>query len=249
MALTTNLSFVSIDRTATNLVLKDTTGAYSSTNPGGYGGINALDFQKILLEINHFGSKESKVHTFLNIDDIISGSPFTVNSEVLEVTAPGFALEAFSDGVLELTYSVVLRDSIPAAALQGTKYLTGVGLNVLKGYDKVMIGELLYTINKSLVNSDTICHLKEAVSVTAAAVFPVKTTNTKILIQTKSDQDLVSSIGDLAINTSPASVMQLTKQLMWKFAAQVAFDAKDYKKADDLIHTSHCIELTKGRTC
>lgn len=240
MALATKLSFISIDKTARVLTLKDVTGSYSVDNPGGYGIPNPVDFLRAILVISHFNSSEVRSVEF-SPEDLIRGNPFVLNSEVLGITQPGDGLEAFSDGVLEINYHLVVNSRIVIQGTAGNPFITGEGLQALLDYEYLQIAGSLYEINKNLShNGGTVLHFKAALKEDAIEAFPVESSNLKVLINGAADAFLVTNTGLMATERchcrSKSRIVELSKLFMWKFAAEVAFNCKDYQKADDLLH-------------
>jgi hypothetical protein len=245
MALQTKLSLVSLDKTAHNLIVKDSTGVYSVGNPTGYGSPNPVDVARAFLTVRHFGSTTSKSIELPNIDELLNGVNIPIDSGRLGITQAGQGIEAFSDGILDLDYTVVLNNPIQVQGTAGNSYIVGTGLDALLSYEQISIAGELYTINKFIpTNNGTVLYLNSPLTfgTGTVVVLPVEVANLKVLVQAEATRLLVSNTGVMANNccdcyNARKFLEDISKLYVWKIAAQLAFDQADYQKADNLIHT------------
>lgn len=264
MALQAKISFISLDRSARILTIKDSTGSYSEDNPGGYGGSNPSNITKVVFRVGHINSSVFKDITqdaqdtnnlLPPLSSILAGETVSINSRVLGITTEGDGLDSFEDGVLQVDYFVHIGSSYPVTAEEGKNFILGGGLDALSSYDQIEIGAHVYNINKTIsTNGGTVLHLLEFIKEAGTTASPVSRGNLKVLNTENTKNTISKSAGNLSGIFCEDEKHQQEREIIidmkiWLDAAIVAFEAKDYKGASSILCSVRDYGLKFGCSC
>lgn len=110
------------------IILRDETGTYSPSNPGGYGGNNGTPVSEILKYV--FVVKDLKnnlIYTQVQSDDLANTDeyhnpsiPRIANKEDVYIDASNFNLEKFQDGIYKIDMYTVIDEDYEGDGFQGT---------------------------------------------------------------------------------------------------------------------------------
>lgn len=257
MSLTLKFDATVNDRGATELLLKDTTGAYNATtNPTGYGVANSF-ITPTLAAIKYKTWDQSswvqKVLTPAQLTSIMSANGLAVGPDDLGGTAG-----VFKDGINQLQYAPLNSASATAVFTNGSKIVQISGGFNPNTPGSALVGFIIGIANAADPNGgDAITKAYEvdwrstatndATQITLLEAFAEDTVSIalyygpydddKILVNKAAEKCIAetlassSSLGCGCESTYP----QVNKMIQWRFAADVAYDCGDYTGAHNTI--------------
>lgn len=236
MALVPKIEFQSINRDASEMYIKNITGAYNAvTNPTGYGTPNTglSDISKIIFTVSSFTDAEVYSYDTEPKADVVAGSVIVITPEKLGAEA-GYS---FEDGVYDINeYDVTTATLSIDTASAGNKFITLSTPIIEAQYDEYNVlidnNDNIYNINKTVLFNanriDTIEQLKAGIT---SLAFGYRA-NVKAEVTVSMDYNL----GTLATEECGCHEEErLIKLYFHKAMARIAMDNQDYKRANTLI--------------
>lgn len=231
--------FIGVNKDATELYIKDTTGLYvAGVNDGGYTSVQIADIKEIIFTISDLSSSTVYSYKTEPINDVVSGKQITVTPAKLGATEEGLK---FEDGVYDLNEYVVSNDVFSlTAATAGNKFFTlsvAVTEDYLSQFDSVVDNNgVIYNIDKTQTFNATTVYTVEALVGTITVINPTFRANVKFYNTTAFDYRL----GQLAASyCTPCSNGQTTIDTLYhKIMGEIAFEQGDYTVANKLISLS-----------
>jgi hypothetical protein len=243
MSLSIKLAGTVNDKTASEILFKDTTGAYASpSNTGGYGVANDFITPTYGFLRWKYWTDTAWVNTFLDsLTDILGSDGLTRTP-----TEAGLTGDVFSDGIHQVEYVPLNSAAVSAVFTNGSKTVT------FSGWDPTAIASELVAFiagvsgganTTDILEVDTFTSttitLKEAFTGTTQTVAlyfgPVK--DIKILVNKAAEACIAKTLAsgttvDCGCATNSDNV---TKMIQWRFTADVLFDCEDYVGAHNTL--------------
>lgn len=241
MSLARKIDLVSVSTDGTTITVKETTGAYSGSNPGGYGTPNPAtsDVLFILFDLNYFNGDTSRISigTSTGLPAYLAGGNLALSGLLVPDIASAVP---FKDGVVTIkSWAVMTIQS--ASAIVGNNYITGTGLTpiITAGYMIIIGQQDIYKVDTSKPNSPTQVWFTSSIAYPSASVSPVYLATTYALVTVEFNCKLVNAIAGMAQQCSDLyDSSSLSDLLVKKFSADFEFAAKDYSGADFTIHSA-----------
>ncbi len=156
MAFQSKISFVELNKAGTLVVARNTTGTFSASNPGGYGGPNLLipNIERIIVGLKMWSALDEIIITLpqtptnmtISQANYISGIPFTLSAmNLLGKTAP----LQFDDDLYELRSYTIDKTIFYGDGMAGYNHIMTANANNLYKYDAIITEEdEIYFISK-----------------------------------------------------------------------------------------------------
>lgn len=264
MAFRTKLEYVNLNNTGTLLSVVDNTGYYNELNNTGYGNPNPTTFNSISFTVNRFNSNTYKklvqsvtypIDELPTIEEIMSGTPIHLDSFSLGITNEFTGLNAFSDGIIEVNM-IHKFDPVIAEGEKDQNFIIGLGLTKLRNYDFITANDIIYRIDRyNQSNSDTLIFLTEPLLDDCSNVQQTLVADLKVLVNTGSDELLAKAAAKVSVKScgSEFNIKNKTKEILSRvivnrMAAEMAFDCLDFQKAHDLTSSVY-LELQSLDLC
>jgi len=246
MALLPVLSLVSISDDASSIVVKDTTGAYSSTNPGGYGAPNpeTADIAAVILQGGYFADLTA-YHSYA--PDLF----YNLFTDGLAVGASNLGFSSiFADGVYDIKYDVVFTSLGSLTITPGGTHFTLSGAStifataagfVLPDNDPTIV----YYIDRTRTLNGSGGYVTAAFSdTTASQAYQVTyESNLKLLIPKAGDKCLAKDIAAWADTGCPDGDFKR----IWERRRQKI--ARDVKFSQGMYYDSHNLAVKLASYC
>lgn len=246
MALIPKITLSALLADASGFSLQETTGDYSTTNPGGYGDLN-IDRSLaagVLIQVYHEGD-ELEIATYkpFPATDFIAGT-FPQLISISQFGESGY----FGDGVLHVQYHVLLAPIILSSVAAD-----GLTVNSNEEFRSnesvVVVGTTSYRVDTAAPNTPSSLKLLDPIPVTTTSVETGYTGTSHMFNNRHVESDLASAIGAYAgqCGCNDKKTMDLMEILLKNLGAQVRYNCGDLRGAQNILVALR--NTLKGGSC